>query len=203
MAFKVYKNEQSQFVIWLGENKTETGFISLDLIGIKVNEMANQLFNSTYTLVPDYPVKQACELFYNYAKILGCEEDVLDYLSDEIEITEEEIKSIMEREPVKEKVVKAVKEKVVKEKVAKVVKETVVVEVKEPVVVQAEVTKSRRETPSKMFQDLLRLGTLTDEEIFKKVQDAHGLSDDKFCYVAIHRSTLKSKGEFFPKVKKC
>lgn len=62
-------------------------------------------------------------------------------------------------------------------------------------------SKEKKPSASQMFCDLIMGGKLTDEQIFKKVQDAFGLDDNKRSYVKWYRNNLIKQGKKVPAAK--
>jgi len=62
-------------------------------------------------------------------------------------------------------------------------------------------TGEKRESAAQMFQDLIMEGKLTDDQIFKKVQNKFGLDDNKRGYVKWYRNHLIKNGKKPPKAK--
>lgn len=54
---------------------------------------------------------------------------------------------------------------------------------------------ARQDTAAAMFRRLILDGKLTDDEIFKEVQKAFGLADNRRSYVDWYRKELKKKGQ--------
>ena len=61
--------------------------------------------------------------------------------------------------------------------------------------------KKPRESAARLFQDLIMEGKLTDDQIFKRVQEKFGLDDSKRSYVAWYRNHLKKQGQTVPAAK--
>lgn len=59
----------------------------------------------------------------------------------------------------------------------------------------------RGRTVASAFQELIRQGKLTDDQIFAKVQAEFGLDDKKRSYVSWYRNYLRKKGENVPDAK--
>lgn len=60
--------------------------------------------------------------------------------------------------------------------------------------------KKPHESAAGLFQDLIMEGELTDDQIFKRVQEKFSLDDSKRSYVAWYRNYLKKRGKTIPTV---
>jgi hypothetical protein len=169
---------QSRTCIQLERSGPTVFYMPLDLDGFKVRRMAATLFDVTYQPIPGYPIKQACEHYLSYAHHYGAEDEALDWLGKVISISPKE------------------REMATKKRAEKIA-------VRSGVSGGAEkkVPGEKKATAANMFKTLIMEGKLTDDQIFKKVQDKFSLPDKKRAYVAWYRNNLKKSGEKPPEAR--
>lgn len=161
----------SRTVLQVKRDISTVTYIPIDASGFHLAYMSVQKFDERFKPI-DYPVVKACEHYVRYAVEYGATQDVLDYLGRVVTITEEQT---------------TMAKKTLANKTA------VVVEDKSGKKVKVE-KQPRGETASGLFKQLIMEGKLTDEDIFKKVQDKFDLDDKKRGYVAWYRNNLKKTG---------
>lgn len=156
-----------------------------------VEELSESGFDVRFKPIPDYPPERACDLFIEYMRKLGGTEAAIDALSSVSTITNQVRSEIMtaakKRVPAAEKGDATPKTKAKAKAAAKPKAK------RQP--------GEKRESAAQMFQDLIMQGRLTDDAIFKKVQEKYNLDDNKRSYVAWYRNKLKKDGKKPPEPK--
>jgi len=134
-------------------------------------------FDQRYKPLADYPTGRCAALFVGYSQSLGATSDVMNALATLVSVTKEESEMAQKKKSV---TVPKASTKSSKPK--------------------AEKTPGAPRGPSaaSMFKELIMSGKLTDDQIFKKVQDTFKLDDKKRSYVAWYRNSLKKAGEKVP-----
>ena len=189
-AYRVCRDEKNRICIEVDENNGRISFIPLCINGFEVHKTSLTSFNERYKPIDEYPIDQACQLFMSYCIHAGASGEVLDYLGRYVNITDEdrtmaESKLAPENKaPAKRAPAKRAPAKKAPAKKAPVKK-----------------TDDGYSSAFKMFQGLIMDGKLTDDEIFKEVQDKFNLDDKKRSYVAWYRNYLKKKGSNPPESK--
>lgn len=146
----------------------------------------------------EYPVERAARLYASYSRHLGATKEALDALGRFITITNEEIEMATAKKAARNKT-PGVKP-VAKRKSAHAAKPKGKKAAAAPRAPAAKKTGDKTPKPSAAgrFQELIREGKLTDDEIFSAVQKEFGLDDKKRSYVAWYRNFLKKRGEKVP-----
>ena len=167
--------------------------------GLQVKSMAIKDFDQRYKPLIDYPVERAAKLYLQYATHLGATRDALNHLGRHTQITQGEIAMATREKNSKEETKKtAPVKKVAAEK--KAAEPKAVPEKKAPKaapekkVAASKGEKTKPYSAAQMFKDLIMEGKLTDERIFKEVQDKFGLDDSKAGYVKWYRNNLIKTG---------
>lgn len=191
----VYYDSQRRTCL-LVESGDQVKFIPMDIAeGFQVHETTKVSFEQRYTLMPDYPLDKAAQLYLNYALAIGASEEVMQHLSQIITVTDGDIKmatSKRSEKPVK----KTAAKKSPEEKPTRKRRAKKVVEEKPARKRRAKKAASSGEynSAAAMFQGLIMDGKLTDDEIFAQVQEAFDLDDKKRSYVTWYRNNLTKKG---------
>ena len=203
--FMVCYDHQRRTCLKVAEHGEIIEFIPLDIAeGFQVQQTTVGSFNQRFKTMPDYPIEQGCQLYFNYCLAVGASDEVLDYLSQVVTITKEDREMAKSKFKSKGKAVapkkKTVKKKAVKKKVA--AKKSPGRGSKSPSVKKRSKKSSNTySSAAQMFQGLIMEGKLTDDEIFEQVQAEFGLDDKKRGYVKWYRNNLKKKGENPPEAK--
>ena len=175
--------------------------------GLQIIKMDEKSFDTKYKVMLDYPIERAAKLYLQYATNLGATRDALTYLGKHTQISQGEIAMATARknaaETKKEATKKPAAEKPEKKAtpVKKEAPEKKVATEGQAKVTEFKVAKGKPYSAAQMFKDLILEGKLTDDQIFKKVQDKFGLDDNKSGYVKWYRSNLKKSGIKVPDVK--
>lgn len=180
-------------------------FIPLDVSeGLQVQTTSADSFDQRYEPMVNYPIEKAAQLFLNYSQTIGASKEALDYLSQVVNVSKQELEmattkkqAAAEKPAKKEAAPKAGRRATdpeVKAPKAKAVK---------PAAKPVKTAKSGEKKPSaaQMFQDLIMAGKLTDDQIFEKVQAEFGLDEKKRGYVKWYRNHLKKQGQNPPEAK--
>lgn len=148
-------------------------WVELDTDGLSAQTAPAKMFDERFKeLLPD--VKQAFAFFKDYAvNHYGCDKDVLELLEKVVTLTE------------KEKTMAKAKSK----------------KVNGTAEGKGRGVKTRGPSAAGMFKELIMAGKLSDDAIFKCVQDKFGLADNKRGYVAWYRNALKNSGQKPPAAK--
>jgi hypothetical protein len=172
-------------------------FIPMTTAGFDLEQMRISEFDRTYTEMLDYPVGKAARLYAGYAADTGGSLAAMQALAKLTPLTKGEVdmatakKTVVAKAPAKSAAKPAAKK-------SAPVKKAVVAkrEPKEP-----KAPTEKKPSAANMFKELIMLGTMKDEAIFKKVQKAFDLPDDKFTYVKWYRNDLAKKGMNPPEAK--
>jgi len=197
----VYYDSQRRTCLLI-KSGDQVKFIPMDIAeGFQVHETTKVSFEQRYTLMPDYPLDKAAQLYLNYALAVGASDEVMNHLSQIITVTDEDFKmatSKRSEKPVK----KPPEEKPARKRRTKKVAEEKPTRRKRTAPRTKKVESSGEyNSEAAMFQGLIMEGKLTDDEIFVQVQEAFGLDDKKRSYVTWYRNNLKKKGENPPEAK--
>ncbi len=176
-------------------------FIPLDVsLGLEVHSTSTDSFDQRFTPMEGYPVEKACQLFVNYSQTLGATKEAMDYLGQVINVSKQELEmATAKKQTTAEKpATNPAAKKAAPVKTAKVEKPTA--KAAKPA---AKPAKAGEKKPSaaQMFQDLIMVGKLTDDQIFEKVQAEFGLDEKKRGYVKWYRNHLKKQGQNPPEAK--
>lgn len=183
-------------------------FIPLDIVeGLKIKTSGVKEFNSMYKEIPDYTIEKACGLFVNYARTLGATKEVMDILCTFSHVSAEDIELAMGKRKVTEdsKLIPEKKPPAPKKESVNKTKDVIIKTKAEPKSSKSEAAKplengkARQSSAAEMFRDLIMEGKLTDDQIFKEVQDAFGIDDSKKSYVNWYRKKLEKDGKKPPK----
>lgn len=154
-------------------------YVPLNVVeGLKVCRMKPAEFDKTYKEIPSYPVNRAVDLFVQYAKTLGATKEVLELFKQHTNISEEVMQLSMNKQASRttDKPSKSTKKVEAEEKPTKL-KST-----------------GKKLSAAQMFKDLILEGKLSDDQIFRKVQEAFDLPESKKGYVKWYRNHLKKEG---------
>ena len=150
-------------------------FMVIDIsFGLEVHTTPIDLFDGRYSPIEEYPIEKACQLFKTYSQTLGATREAMEYLGQIIDISEKEMEMATTKKKALEPEIKPKAEKPKAEK---------------------------KVSASQMFQDLIMLGTMTDDQIFEEVQSTFGLDEKKRGYVKWYRNHLKKQGANPPEAK--
>lgn len=147
--------------------------------GLQVIAIPDIVFVRDYRFCEEHLVQRCAAIYAEFMQYLGATDEAIEVIKTFTKLKESEItmakaaKAKRTNPEVSPSSAKG-KAKVEKEKKASVPKE---------------------QTASKMFQDLIMAGKLTDEQIFAKVKADFGLDDKKRGYVAWYRNHLKKQGK--------
>lgn len=202
-----YYDRHRHTILKFEETKDIVKFTPLDIVdGLKVVELPTKEFYDMYKPIPNYPIAKAIQVFLEYAKVLGATKEVMELFGKIVPITDEMIKTAISKRKVEPKIdteqSKKLKKEVRKES-AKTTQEKPVKKSVEKSTPKAKSTKTGEPkiSAAQMFKDLIMAGELTDDAIFKKVQDAFNLDDNKRGYVKWYRNNLIKSGVNPPTVK--
>lgn len=157
---------------------------------IEIHQEQEKDFDKRFKLLEEYPVEKAARLFVEYAKYLGATEPALNKLAQLCNLSKSEKEAIMATAKKSAKKTEAAKP--TKKEPSKPAK---------PIVKKAPAVKKESGSAAQMFKDLIMAGKMTDDQIFKKVQEKFGLSDNKRSYVNWYRKHLEKQGAKPPKAK--
>lgn len=162
--------------------------------GLEVEQLGEEEFDQRFTLLSHYPPAQACSLFKGYSLGCGATKEVLDCLGLVINVTKEEVEMATSKKAARGAVAatKVAAAKTVKAKPAKTPKADAA----------PKAPRVAGQSAAAMFKELIMRGTMTDDQIFAKVKEKHGLDDNKRSYVTWYRNSLKKAGEKPPEAKK-
>lgn len=153
--------------------------------GLQIISVPDPIFDKDYRFCAEHLIDRAAEICAEFMKYLGASDEAIEVLKTFRKLTTEEI--TMAKATAKKRVDPEVPASSAKGK-AKAAKAK-----KGPV--------TREQTASRMFQQLIMEGKLTDDQIFAKVKTEFGLDDKKRGYVAWYRNHLKKNGSNPPEAK--
>jgi hypothetical protein len=190
---RVCADDNMHTCIELARGNQKVKFIPMTVSGFEVEQLSAAEFDRTYTETQDYPVDKAAKLYAGYAADTGGSLEAMQNLAKLTPLTKGEIdmatkKAASAKSEAKKPAAKPAAKKVVSAPVAKEPKAVAKRETKE------KAPAEKKPSASGMFKELIMAGTMTDEAIFKKVQKAFDLSDDKISYVKWYRNDLVKKG---------
>lgn len=208
---RVMWDHNKKTCIELSRKGSRVIFVPMDSIGIAIEKVDAGVFDRTYTPVPNYPVAKAARRYIAYASSVGGTESAMEELAKLTTLTSKELieMAIKKKAAVsttkaeaaakakanskKAPPAKSEQPKPPKQAKAEVTKATKVTKTKE--------TKVPRRSASKAFQELIMAGTLTEKQIFARVQKEFGLDDSKFSYVKWNYNYLVKQGSNPPELK--
>lgn len=197
---RVCADDNMHTCIEVSRENGQVKFIPMTTSGFDLEQMRINDFDKMYTEMQDYPVDKAAKLYAGYAADTGGSPAAMHSLALLTPLTKGEIdmatakKTVVAKAPAKSAAKPATKKAAPVEKAAVAKREPKVA--KEP-----KAPAEKKPSAANMFKELIMLGTMKDEAIFKKVQKAFDLSDDKFSYVKWYRNDLAKKGMNPPEAK--
>ncbi len=195
-----YYDRHRHTILKFEETKDAVKFTPLDIVdGLKVVELPTKEFYDMYKPIPNYPITKAIQVFLEYAKTLGATKEVMELFAKITTVTDEVIKVATTKRRTEEPKIVVEKSKKELKKVAqeKPTKQAVEKRPVKPKQANPDGKKSAAQT----FKDLIMEGKLTDDEIFKKVQEEFNLDDSKRGYVKWYRNNLIKSGITPPTLK--
>lgn len=171
--------------IMLRRNESHVTLIPYSQGGLAVDRMTVADFDRAYRPLSDYPIGRAVRLYIGFSEYVGATDEAV-----------EEFKNLCDLLPGEEA---SAREALAKNKCPR----TVIKEIpagKHGVVKMKKQSKPGN-TAASMLKSLIMEGGRTKEEIFKKVQDVFGLSDNKISYVKWYWNRLKKEGMNPPELK--
>ncbi len=186
--FAVCVTHQRRTCIQVYRDTEVVQYIPLTGGSFEVYEAKPKDFNHEYSEI-DYDVSRAADHYIKYAMMLGASEEALGCLGNLTDITATDRKTILSHRRAAEDTVAAM-----------VASGGLPASKEVAQVPQAATERSKKASTGvgSEIQRLLRLGELTDAEIFKQVQQKFGLPDHKKRYVQSYRCTMRSRGEKVP-----
>lgn len=160
--------------------------------GLEVLELAATEFDRRYEPMVNYPSDKAAQLYLGYSQSIGASTEALNYLGRVINVSKQEFHMATTKKAAATKAAEAKSTKAPANGVKAGRRTT------DPVVkpaAKAPAAKgAKKESAAQMFQDLIMKGTMTDDQIFAKVQEKFGLDEKKRGYVKWYRNHLKKIG---------
>lgn len=196
---------QRRTCIQVDRSNGEVSFIELDIdTGLEVRALPENSFDQRFKPLADYPPVRACQLYSEYARVMGASPDALRFLGALVNIPKEDFEMAVKRKPAAREQSAATARKSATKAVAPKAPPGGKGKTKPVLKVKPKSTASagRPETPAAMFRELILGGEHTDDAIFAKVQKKFGLDDSKRSYVAWYRNSLKKAGHKVPAPKK-
>ena len=207
------RDHQSRTCIQVMRGNEFVKFIPLNVtLGLQIQEMEVTEFDQLYQPMVNYPAERACKLYLEYSLTIGASKEVLDHLSQIINVSKQECEMAIAKQ---QKTISQLEDKRAAKKQNKVVSSTTS-EVAEPAETKSVLPQAKakakvkgssvKEPTTKMpsaaqrFKDLIMGGGLTDNQIFEKVQIEFGLDEKKRGYVKWYRNHLKKSGLVPPAV---
>lgn len=179
---------QRRTAIAVGENDGIIQFIPLNYeVGLQINELPTGEYAKAYpTVMADYPIERAAELYAQYSHTVGASDAALDFLGRFVQLSAKD----REMATTKKASAAAPAKKTAAGKTAP----------KAPKAAKSTEQKAPRENPSQMFRDLLVAqakgeNKLTDDQLFAAVQKKYpSVTDDRRAYVSWYRGDCVRKG---------
>lgn len=193
----MYADHQRRTCIAVQRTAEEVSFIRLSVeLGLELEVKRTTEFDQEFKPMVDYPVERAARLYVSYAKLLGATEEALTKLSRFTTVTKEDTEMAKSKKASKAKspgVKPTPKGKPRSKSGGKPASQKPKTEGSKKV--------ERGPSAAGRFQELIREGKHTDDEIFDIVQKEFNLDDKKRSYVAWYRNFLKKRGEKVPEAK--
>lgn len=199
----VYVDHQRHVALQLarttGAEGTTVEFIRLNVEdGLDIESSSAKKFDGEFTqLLVDYPADRAAKLMISYARSIGATETALRRLGKLSPLTEEDITMATTKKASRAKA----SSKGSSDGTAKTRKAPSQTKKKAATKAAAKSPRLKGETASKLFQELIRQGSLTDDQIFAKVKTKFNLDDSKRGYVGWYRNHMRKNGEKVPDAK--
>lgn len=195
-AIMPFYDYQRKTCIQVGRAAGQVEFIPLDITaGLEVNLLAEPEFDRRFQPMEDYPIVRAAQLYVEYSQNIGATKDALDHLGKIVTISKQEYDMATAKKAASA-AVKTTKAAPAKKPAAKAAAPKSATKEK-----AAAGPKEKKPSASAMFCELIMAGKLTDDQIFAKVQEKFGLSDDKKSYVKWYRNKLTKDGQKPPAAK--
>lgn len=191
----------------VSQDEQVTRFIPLETeSGLCVCSTSTQQFDARFKTVPNHSLDRGAALYARYAIEVGATPEVMSFLGNFTPITKQEASMATNRKKTNDETAATKKAGAKPKKVAEPKAEKAPFKGGKKVETPAKAapTKAQGEkklTASKMFQDLIMEGKLSDDKIFEKVQKTFGLDDNKKSYVRWYRQDMKKKGLNPPEAK--
>lgn len=163
--------------------------------GLDTETAPAKQFDKEFTeLLVDYPPDRAARLMIGYARSIGATEEALRKLGKLFPITEEDITMATAKKAARAKTKAKADPAAAKEGKPAAAKKT-----KKPAGDKPEgKARLKGESASQMFQELIRQGAMTDDQIFSKVKAKFNLDESKRGYVGWYRNYMRKNGEKVP-----
>lgn len=151
-------------------------------------------FDQVFTQMVNYPAEKAARLYVSYARQIGASKAALEALGQLTTVTKEDTTMATAKKATKANnpTVKPAAKGEPATKAAKTPK---------PAAAEGKTTGPkpvRGPSAAQRFQELIREGKWTDDQIFAKVQEEFGLDDKKRSYVNWYRNYMRKSGETVP-----
>ena len=203
---KPFADWQRRTCLQVDRQDGEVKYIQLDIeTGLEVRALPEHQFDQRFKPLDDYPPARACQLYSEYSRSMGATEDALTYLRAFTKISDEDFNMALSKKPGSTVIAAAAAtaRKAAAKPVAKKPAAKKPAAKKPAKAAKAEKTTRapREDTPSHMFRELIMKGTLTDAQIFAKVQEKYGLDDSRRYYVSWYRHSLRKAGHKVPERK--
>lgn len=196
----VYADRQRHVALQLvrttGGQEPVVEFIRLNVEdGLDTETAPAKKFDKEFTeLLVDYPPDRAARLMIGYARSIGATEEALRKLGKLFPITEEDITMATAKKAARAKTKAKADPAAAKEGKPAAAKKT-----KKPAGTKPEgKARLKGESASQMFQELIRQGAMTDDQIFSKVKAKFNLDESKRGYVGWYRNYMRKNGEKVP-----
>ena len=179
-------------------------FIPLDVSeGLQVQTTSADSFDQRYEPMVNYPIEKAAQLFLNYSQTIGASKEALDYLSQVVNVSKQELEMATTKKQAAAEKAAATKPAVKKAAPAKPATKAAPAKAAAKPAAKPAAKKDgeKKMSAAQMFQDLIMQGKLTDDQIFEKVQAQFGLDEKKRGYVKWYRNHLKKQGKNPPEPK--
>lgn len=174
----------------VGRDDDRVQYVPLDMTdGLEVLSASCDEFDRRFHPMVDYPAERAAKLYLSYGMAIGASDQVLDHLGRIITITPQEYDMATAKKKAAVKAAETTQQATDKKVNGK----------KKPG--KAPGARVGGETASRMFQDLIMEGKLTDDQIFAKVKAKFDLDDKKRGYVKWYRNNLAKQGKKPPAAK--
>lgn len=195
-----YKNSNGQTCLVLELDDDVARLIAMDSKGLKITKipMKDKLgfdpktgaeivvrtgFARDYAPISDYDVTKGAQIYLTHAKQCGAHKDAVEALASLVAVTDEDREIIRS----KMQVVNIIKSPGPKaEKKEKTMKPA---------------SNGTRDSAASLFKELILAGTLSDDQIFAKVQQKYDLDEKKRSYVGWYRNWLRKDGQKPPEPK--
>lgn len=177
-AAGVHQTVDARTCLELRRSDATVTFIPYTLAGLGVERLPVAEFQKQYRPLPDYPTARCAKLYLGAAQQMGATDEALTELQGLVTALPVEVQTAQARLQANKATRQTVK----------------TVHAGKHGHVKLKTKQTVKGSAAQMFRGLIMEGKLTDDEIFRRVQEVYGLPDKRRPYVGYYRNELRKKG---------